>query len=280
MTQLPFAPNPPITTDLPDFNEKLKVISSFLDINTIYCAVDLKSAEEFLKNPGKKYAVQEIVVPGGPPAFIQNLLQDWNEELKEAIEKLVAEEDFDAIQSKLNSAKEEIQLRQKLNNSNNTFSFKRIFFEVLLDGCSFTLPPQVLEFQEKDRQKIIENFQLINEFYLEIIELINTHLQDHLDKPSFEKKPFKWNSENPHLEIAELGQALLNCRIELQEGKGGSPAKFIKSLYNLFGYDSSLYHAKLQQIRARTEQPSWLHELAKNIESLYNKPKSQTNNRP
>jgi len=253
-----------------NFEEKLNAVIDWLDITVAFCK--LKPATDTHTPDTGKRAVLEIAIPGGRPAYIRSLLQETIIILREELNVFIndTETDLFTITQTLKEAKEKCILQSRSNDIYKSLDFypnkiKYIFF----DGShQSVLYIENLNFSKEAAEELSDHFTIRKEFYEVLVDIIDKKLADLNEIPPFTRQPYKWTSDNPHFEIAELLYALINTRIQIKEGETGSPAKLVKGFYNLFGYDDSTYHQKLQQIKKRKAKDSWLQELPDFIASV------------
>lgn len=250
--------------------EKFESLFSFLQINMVLCEIE----GEYDLNPMKaeKYLVTKITVLKGNAPYIHSLTKEIRKTLIDSIDYYIENSEttlFDMVQT-LKIIKDKCVLQSKINNIHNSMEYDptRIIFLINGDSKPSPLYFDHLVFTPLAKKDLIDHFLVRFEFYNAMIEILGSKISELSEPPSFEKQPYKWTSENPHYEIAELLYALINKRIQIKDGEKGSKAKLVKNFYNLFGLDESTYHQKLQQVRKKKKKRSWLHELSEFIDDV------------
>lgn len=252
------------------FEDKLNTVIDWLDVLAVFC--NLKFANDNHTPDIGKQIVLEIAVPGGRPGYIRSLLQETQLILKEELNDFINDNETDlyTITQTLKEAKEKCILQSRSNDINKTMGYDpgKIKFISFHGSHPSRLYFENLKFSKEAAEELSDHFTIRKEFYEVLVDIIDKKLADLNEIPPFTRQPYKWTSDNPQFEIAELLYALINTRIQIKEGESGSPAKLVKSFYNLFGYDDSTYHQKLQQINKRKAKGSWLQELPDFIDSV------------
>ena len=271
MTNLKFHYAPLHLETFPTFFEKFDAINLYLEMIAFFC--HLAETEVSEKPLEGKYTVVDILTPLGSASSLKPLLRDYLPLLQEAASDYLSseEDDYYSIKQNLEELREKCSMLVKKHDIQKIFPYNEyeITYIAILPGHKLKkLYIHQLIFEPNSRIKIEDHYAIRTEFYQELKELIEKKLVEHLEMPSYPNKPYEWRGENPHLEIAELLHALIGCRIAIKEDEKGSPAKFVKEFYNLFGLDDGPYHSKLQQIRNRKNKKSWLNELPEFINSL------------
>lgn len=260
------------------FQEKLDAAIAHIEINTVFCK--LKDGQIPEMSFFDHYEIIEILVPGGNPPYIQSILKKALKQLSDSIDDYVANyEDYFSIRITLERIKDKCIFLSKKNDIHKSFPYEvnEIKYLTIHDGHRYRLFFEQLRFIQLIREQLIDHYSIRKEFFEELTEMIDKKLAGHLEIPAFPRKPYKWQSKNPHLEIAELLLALSNTRIKIKDGEKGSQSKLAKEFYNLFGLDDGLYHQKLQQVRNRKGNQSWLHELPDFINSVKKKNEDSKN---
>lgn len=247
--------------------EKLEMVISFFGIKTIFCEV--REEEIRAHFPSNRYEVVDVLVPGGEPAYIKSKMMGFSRLLDAAFDDHVKnEEDHYTIRKTLENAMDRCQRLSKENDVTRSLSgyVNEIIFLTRVGDHWTRVNYGELNFDANVRNRLTEQFALRKEFYTEMIEIIDRHLARHLEVLPYPRKPYKWSSNNPHLEIAELLEALIQTRIKVETGYAGSISKLVKEFYNLFGLDEGQYHQRLQTIRKRQKKVSWIRELVEYTE--------------
>lgn len=237
----------------PTLLEKFEVINTYLELTAFFCLLDKRVSANGWDG---KYTTIEVTTPLGSAASIKPLLNDFLNELqKNAVDYLQNnEDDFYSIKKSFESIIAKCSALVKKHDLENSLQYNE--YDIPFIEASEAHPwqkhfPSQLRFDKNVRIDIEDHYNLRNEFYQEVKEYMESKLLEHDEKPAFPDKPYKWNGENAHLEIAELLYALLQRRITIKSDQKGSHAKLVKEFYNLFSLDDSLYHSKLQQVRKR-----------------------------
>jgi len=279
---------PPLK-DIPDlklllgFEQKLEAAIKFISIETVYCQLRNDEGLTLRNFMNRPLLVSDIAISARANiSLIKPLLRAWIELLTQDLDHLLMNGDnYSEIVSNLKTSKEMCLTGMKEYDSENRL--------MLTDQLNFRIPLEnqweitsfgFLTFDRGAAIDLNEHFDLKRDFFSEIVELIDKKIAEHADIPSYPKQPYKWNSEHPHLEIAELVLALINTRLKFNAGKGGSHPKFGKQFYNLFGLDDGPYHSRLQTIRERQDKTSWMHELTDYIEKGLLKKEEATKSNP
>ena len=253
------------------FKEKFNAVIISSAIETVFCRLpDEQLANLSIDEP---YNLNEILVPGGKPSGIKSIFQEYLKYLEISLDEYLNSEadGYYSINEMLVETRNLCIALLKKNDISRSLSYHENeikFLTIDSSGNWLRLYIGQIIMDKTVEDELLDHFSIRQEFYHELIEIIDKKIVSHLYIPSFPQKPYRWKSENPHLEIAELLYALLQKRIEIKEGEKGSYAKFVKEFYNLFGLDDGPYHQKLQIIRKRDQKISWLQELPDYINSL------------
>jgi hypothetical protein len=269
MLQLNYGYAPINLNDFSSVKEKLDATIAYIEINTIFCQLQDGQTPDVLSPVN--YNVVDMLVPGGNPVHIKSILLDVLTILAGSLEEYVYNyEDHYEIGKTLEVLKDKCISLSKKNDVYKSLPYKenKITWFAVYKGGRYQLFFRQLILDETVRNEFSDHFSIRKEFFDEMIEMIDKKLLEHLEIPTYPKTPYKWESENPHLEIAELLHAIMQIRVKIKEGEKGSNSKLAKEFYNLFGLDDGLFHSKLQQIRKRQNKKSWLQELPDYINSL------------
>lgn len=255
---------------------KFKKVTTYLEIDNILCVVPDFTKFSVPPPYGSKFYVTDIKGPRA--SYIKNLLQEWIPNFSTSLHKYVkSQTDYDEITEVLQKMKKECEELIDKNNYHNKLKFKGDFdFYVSFKNQIVPIPTFHLDLSPSVQEQLIDHLNLRMNFFIELLKMVNETLFTHLTPVKEIGSQLKWNSEHAELEIAELLESLvLTHRIEFDKSPMSS-AKFYRELYLLFGIDNVRHHQKLQQIRKRISQPSYLHELAKAIEKDIVKVKRKT----
>jgi hypothetical protein len=247
------------------FKEKLGALVAYVEIDTVFCRLPEEQQLSDLSFD-KNYNLIEILVPVGQPSYVKLYFQETLKLLEDSLDEYLQSEieNHYSINKTLEEAKELCIHLSKKNDVNKSLPYHENeikFLTIEKNGKWFRLFTRQIKFEKQVQDELLDHFSIRKEFYQELVELISKKILVHMDLSTYPQKPYKWVSDNPHLEIAELLHALIQKRIQIKKDEKGSFAKLVKEFYNLFGLDDASFHQKLQIIRQRKQQSSWLQEL-------------------
>lgn len=263
-----------ITKPLPEL-KKFKTLESKFDAVAEYLKIDhvffiTKNPKDAIKlaKSGKKVQVLEIIGPKSN--YIRSLANEWIKNLSQQIRLFTQNEsDYEKVRETLQRMRKNAGENMVSNDMSNSLKFSgNIRYYIQTDKGFEPIAAGSIDLISAVNVELAQHYDIRKDFYNEMNREIEIALTEHLTPINYPGKSLAtWKSENDELEIAELIESLkYTHRLETS-----SYSKFYKAFYELFGLSSVRHDQKLQQIRKRKVQKSYLNDLAKKIESRYKK---------
>ena len=253
--------------ELEKFEDKIAQIYEHISMKNILCTVSNFDEVKFGVVAEPQLQVTGICVSSGTPSYLKSVLKDCIEILTNEIKKHVEENteaDFDEVSKLLQTL---IRLCYRFSVAYDFFDSlgfsQRHIFWVYHNGIWIIQPSQNLHFPQQILDELDNHYLLRKQFFEKLSGTIQEIDEWHHYVPSLLSQAYKWDSLHAELELAEVIEAIEKHRLKINGDKGGSHLKFRKQFYGLFGLTGKSHNQKLQQIRQRKNEISFIKELAR-----------------
>jgi hypothetical protein len=255
-----------------NFEKKLKAVSDYLKIHTVFCQGSQNDIEKPFQ-PLKEYEVNEVIILGGDPGFIKSLLKDTAAKLCVALEAYVAsDEEFETIRSSLQRCLEICQKGFDENNLQDDFTFDHcIKYNLYLQGAWTAVPIQCLSISGEVWQILTQHFNNRKGFFNKLKNVITAALEKHITLPSLTDSVCQWDSTDAAIEVAELFYVLTTVVPRIKPKDDISDSQFRKLFFNFFGLKEKDYANKCNRIMSRKNNKHFLSQLSQHLETLVQK---------
>lgn len=265
-TAIPETKKPIDLSTYDTFEKKLNALYEYAVIRNIF--VEVSNPEDIEAMNPVPLHVTQLNVPLGSASYAMEILKECSAIISdEARNYIHGEDDFDSISETLDRCIEKCSQGYEKHNLEDIFTLDQntaiqIYKEEKWHPTQFKYLQWPLLSLYEDLK---EHYNIRKGFFDKLTKTLDKVRREHHLKPDPSKKPYRWESPNPELDISELLYILYRTsnQLKIDFSAGGSFSKFKREFFALFGLSDKDYDKKVKLILKRKRGQHLITELEK-----------------